>query len=47
MAPGVAAEGPAGALQLRDNGLDGFDLFLAVGLPLRRPVFLVRLGAVA
>ena len=47
MAPGVAAESPAGALQLRDDRRHGFPLFLSVGLELRRLVGAVGLGAVA
>ena len=47
MAPGVAAEGPAGALQLRHDGLHGLNLLLAVGLLFGSPAFTVGLGAVA
>ena len=47
VAPGVAAEGPACALEGLHDGLDRFDLLLAAGFPLWRPVLPVRLGAVA
>ena len=47
MAPGVAAEGPAGAAEFLDDGLDGFPLLLAVRLLGVVPLLGVRLGAVA
>ena len=47
VAPGVASEGPAGAAELFDNGLDGLPLLLAVGLLGVVPLLGVRLGAVA
>ena len=46
VAPGMAAEGPAGALELGDDGLDGLPLLLPVGLLLLRPTLGVRLGPV-
>ena len=47
MAPGVAAKGPAGALQLRNNGLHRLALFLPVGFQFIIPHLGVRVGAVA
>ena len=47
VAPGVAAEGPAGALELRDDGLHRLNLPLAVGLLGLGPALGVRLGPVA
>ena len=47
VAPGVTAEGPAGALQLRDDGLHRLTFLQTVGLQFIIPDLGVRVGAVA